>query len=177
MGLAAAHHPDVGRHGDGLEAEAFEDPDVGAVLGPVADIEAGFVAVAAVGVLHDELADPDEAAPCAGLVAPLRLEVVDHHRELPVRLHDVGQQQRDDLLVGHRQDHVPAVPVLEPAQLGPDRVVAPAGSPHVRRVDDGHLDLLRADPVHLLADDLLDPLVDPETERQQRVDARPSWRT
>ena len=27
-----------------------------------------------------------------------------------------------------------------------------------------------ADPVHLLADDLLDPLVDPEAERQQRVD-------
>ena len=76
----------------------------------------------------------------------------------------------DDLLVGHRQDHVPAVAVLEPAELRPDRVVAAAGPPDVGRVDDRHLHLLAADPVLLLADDLLDPVVDPLAERQQRVD-------
>ena len=76
----------------------------------------------------------------------------------------------DDLLVGHRQHHVAAVPVLEPAHLGPDRVVAAAGSPDVGRVDDRHLHLLAADAVHLLADDLLDPLVDALAEWQQRVD-------
>ena len=154
----------------GLEPEPLEDPDVGAVLGRVADVEAGLVAVAAVGVLHDELADADEPAAGARLVAPLRLEVVDHHRQLAIRLDDVGQQQADDLLVGHRQDHVAAVAVLEPGQLGPDRVVAAARPPDVGRVDDRHLHLLAADPVHLLADDLLDALVDPEPERQQRVD-------
>ena len=60
--------------------------------------------------------------------------------------------------------------VLEPGQLGPDRVVAAARLPDVGRVDDRHLHLLAADPVDLLADDLLDPLVDAEAERQQRVD-------
>ena len=128
VGLAAAHHPDVGRDGDGVEPEPLEDPDIRAVLGPVADVEAGLVAVAAVGVLHDELADADEAAAGSGLVAPLRLEVIDHHRELAVRLHDVGEQERDDLLVGHREDHVAAVAVLEAAHLGPDGVVATAES-------------------------------------------------
>jgi hypothetical protein len=39
-------------------------------------------------------------------------------------------------------------------------------------VDDRHLHLLGADPVLLLADDLLDALVDRDAERQQRVDAR-----
>ena len=170
VGLAAAHDPDVGRDDDGLQPEPLEDPDVRPVLRRVADVEPGRVAVAAVGVLHHELADADEPAAGARLVAPLGLEVVDHDRQLAIRADDVGQQQADHLLVGHRQDHVASVAVLEPGQLGADRVVASARPPDVGRVDDRHLDLLAADPVHLLADDLLDPLVDPEAERQQRVD-------
>ena len=119
---------------------------VRAVLRLVAGVEPGLVAVGAVGVLHHELADPDEPAARARLVAPLGLEVVDLLRELPPRPDDVGQQQADDLLVGHGQDHVASVAVLEPGQLGPDRVVAAARPPDVGRVDDRHLDLLAADP-------------------------------
>src|SRR5690606_18567260 len=48
---------------------------------------------------------------------------------------------------------------------------APRASPEVGGVDDRHLHLLPADGVDLLADHLLDPLLDPEPERQQRVDA------
>ena len=55
---------------------------------------------------------------------------------------------------------------------GPIFVVAAALPPEVGRVDDRHLHLLGADRVHLLADDLLDPLVDAEAEGQERVDAR-----
>ena len=157
---------------DDVETEPLEGPDVGAVLRLVAGVEPGLVAVAAVGVLHDELADADEAAAGARLVAPLGLEVVDLHRQLAVRPDDVGEQEPDDLLVGHREDHVPAVAILEPGQLRADRVVAAAGAPDVGRVDDRHLHLLAADRVLLLADDLLDPVVDPLAERQQRVDPR-----
>ena len=82
------------------------------------------------------------------------------------------EQDPDDLLVGHREDHVAAVAILEPGQLRPDRVVAAARPPDVGRVDDRHLHLLAADPVLLLADDLLDPVVDPLAERQERVDPR-----
>ena len=46
VGQAAAHHPDVGCDGDRLEPEALEDPDVRAVLRPVADVQAGLVAIA-----------------------------------------------------------------------------------------------------------------------------------
>ena len=172
VGLAAAHDPDVGGDHDGLETEPLEGPDVRAVLRLVAGVETGLVAVGAVGVLHDELADPDEPATGARLVPPLRLEVVDLLRQLPPRLDDVGQQQADDLLVGHRQDHVPPVAVLEAGQLGADRVVAAARAPDVGRVDDRHLHLLPADPVLLLADDLLDAVVDALAERQQRSRSR-----
>ncbi len=172
MGQAAAHDPDVGRDHDRLESEPLEDPDVGAALRLVAGVEARLVAIAAVGILHHEFANADEPAARARLVPPLGLEVIDHHRQLTPGLDDVGQQQPDDLLVGHRQDHLAPVAILEPGQLGADRVVASAGLPDVGRMDDRHLHLLAADPVHLLADDLLDALVDTEAERQQRVDPR-----
>ena len=173
VGQAAAHHPDVGADRDRVEPEPLEDPDVRAVLGPVAGIQARLVAVAAVGVLHHELADADQAAPGPRLVAPLGLEVVDLQRELAPGLDDVGEEQGDDLLVGHRQDHVPSVAILEPGQLRSDRVEPAARAPDVGGVDDRHLQLLAADRVLLLADDLLDPVVDPLAERQQRVDAGP----
>jgi hypothetical protein len=96
--------------------------------------------------------------------------VVDHHRQLAIALDEVAEQQRDDLLVGERQDHVAVAAVLEPDELRPDLEVTPALLPDLRRVDDRHLHLLGADPVLLLADDLFDPLGDSEPERQQRVD-------
>jgi hypothetical protein len=173
VGQRAAHHPDVGRDGDGLEPEPLEDRGVGGVVGPVRAVEAVLVAVARVRILHDELADPDEAAARARLVAELRLEVVDDHGQLAIALHDVAQEERHDLLVGHGEDHVALGAVLEPDELGPDCVVPPALAPDLRRVDDRHLHLLRADLRQLLADHLLDALVDTEPERQERVDARP----
>src|SRR6266446_2428349 len=48
--------------GSGFRVEALEGPLVGRVLVPVADVEPGVVEVAAVRVLHDELADADQAA-------------------------------------------------------------------------------------------------------------------
>ena len=149
---------------------------IGLVGGPVlaiAHVEPGVVEVARVRVLHHELADADEAATGARLVAELRLEVVDDHRQLAIALDDVAQEDRDDLLVGHREDHVPLGPVLEADQLRPDLEVAPALLPDLRGMDDGHLHLLPTDRVDLLADDLLDPVADPLAERQQRVDPGP----
>ena len=59
---------------------------------------------------------------------------------------------------------------LNRVSSGSDRVEPAARAPDVGGVDDRHLHLLAADRVLLLADDLLDPVVDPLAERQQRVD-------
>ena len=170
VGKRAAHHAHVRRDRDGAHPEPLEDPHVGAVLCPVADVQPILIAVRRVRVLHDELADPDQAVARTRLVAPLRLEVVDLERELPVRADDVAEQVGNDLLVRHRKDHVAARAVLEAAHLDADLVVAPGLAPDVRRVDDRHEHLLAADRVHLLADDLLDALLHPESERQEGVD-------
>ena len=173
MGPGAAHDPDVGADHDRIETEPLEDPLVGDAVLVVAHVEPGVVEIAGIGVLHDEFANPDEAATGARLVSELRLEVVDDHRQLAVALDDVAEKDGDDLLVGHRQDHVALAAILEPDQLRPDLCVAPTFLPDLGRVDDGHLHLLPADGIDLLADDLLDAVADPLAQRQQRIDARP----
>ena len=172
MGQAAAHHAHVGSDHDRIEPEAAEDPLVCPVLRLVAHVEAGLVEVARVGVLHRELADADQAAARPRLVAELGLEVVELDRQLAIRADDVAQQVGDDLLVGHRQDHVAPGTILEPGELRPHRVVASRLAPQVRRLDHRHQQLLAADRVHLLADDGLDPAGHAPAERQQAVDAR-----
>ena len=141
-------------------------------MGLVGAVEPRLVDVARVAVLHDELADAEQAAAGAGLVSELRLEVVDDHRQLAVAPDDVAQQAGDDLLVGHRQDHVPPGPILEADKLRPDLEVAAALLPQLGRVDDRHLHLLAADPIDLLADDLLDPAGGAVAQRQEGIDAR-----
>ena len=135
----------------------------------VALVEPRPVAVERVRVLHHELAHADEPAARARLVAELRLEVVDDHRQLAIAADEVAGELGDDLLVGHRDDRVAARAVLEPDHLVADLVVAPALLPQLGGMHDRHLHLLAADPVDLLADDLLHPLRHAKAERQQRV--------
>src|SRR4029079_514347 len=115
---------DVRPNRDRVEAESSEDAAIGGVVLAIADIEPGVVEVARVRVLHDELADADEAATGARLVAELRLEVIEDHRQRAIALDDVAQKDRHDLLVGHRQDHLALATVLEPHELRPDLLVA-----------------------------------------------------
>ena len=152
--------------------QALEDPGVGPVLRLVADVEAGVVEVAGVRVLHREFADADQSPARPRLVAELRLEVIELEGQLPVGTHDAAQQVGDDLLVCHREHHVPTCAVLEARHLGSDGVVAARLAPDIGRMDHRHQQLLAADRVLFLADDLLDPLGDPEAQRQQAVDPR-----
>ena len=131
-----------------------------------APVEPLLVAVERVRVLHDELADAEQAAARPRLVALLRLEVVEDLRQLPVGL-DLARVERDRLLVRHRQHELAAAAVLELEELGdldrgPVRCQSSAG------VSTGMSISCAADRVHLLADDLHDLLVDAPAERQER---------
>src|SRR5438034_541107 len=83
---APAHDSRLGRDLQRLEPAALEDLPVR--LGVLAEalVEPRLVAVERIAVLHDELADADQPAPRARLVAVLRLEVVPDLRQLLVRL-------------------------------------------------------------------------------------------
>ena len=171
---AAAHHADVGADRDRVEAEALEDPHVRPVLRPVAGVEAGLVAVAAVGVLHDELADADQPAARARLVAPFRLEVVDLHRragDTTSRCRRGARPTTSSWVIARTMSR-PLRSLNRPSS-GPMASYRPLARHTSAGMDDRHLHLLRADPVLLLADDLLDAVVDPLAQGQQRIDARP----
>src|SRR5439155_13634128 len=120
VGQAAAHHADVGANRNRLEPETLEDAVVGVEVELIAAVQAIGVAVAAVAVLHDELADPDEAAAAARLVAELGLDVVHEQWQLSIAAHQVAEQAGDDVLEGHGQHHVATGAVLESHQLSTD---------------------------------------------------------
>ena len=140
-------------------------------MGLVDLVEACLVAVEGVGVLHRELPHADQTCPGAGIVAPLRLDLVDQEWQPLVGVDLAAGDVRDGLLMGHGEDHVASDPVLEAAHLLVDGVVAAGLLPDVGGVDDGHQDLLSSNPLHLLADDGLYLRRGAEAEGQEGEDS------
>ena len=171
MADRAAHHARVALDHHAVEAAALVDAVVGGDLQTVALLQGLFAHVEAVGVLHDELARAQHAALGARLVAFLGLDVVPHLRQLLVAVDLARGEPGDDLFVGHGEDHVGALAVLEAEHLAADGVEAAALLPDLCRLQDRHEHLLAADRVHLLADDLLDLLHHAPAGRQVHVDA------
>ena len=148
-----------------LETAALEDPVVRLRVELEVPLEPFLVAVERVRVLHDELAYAEQPVARPGLVAILRLEVVEHLRQLTVRL-DLGRMERKRLLVAHRQDERTPARVLQPEK---DRYPDAARAlPQLDRCEHGGLHLLGAERAELLADDRRDVLVHAPPERQHR---------
>ena len=161
----AAHDPALRLDVDRLDPAAGEDPLVRLAVRLEAALDAVLVAVERVAVLHHELAEAQEAGARARLVPVLGLEVVPELRQLLVRL-DLARVEGDGLLVRHRQHVRASVAVGDVKDL---RDADAAGRlPQLGRGEHRHLHLLRADRVHLLADDLLDLAVDAPAERHER---------
>ena len=151
-----------------LKPAAGEDPFVCLAVRLEVRADALLVAVERVGVFHDELAQPQEAATWTRLVPILRLKVVQELGQLPVAP-DLARVERDGLLVRQRQDELATRPILEAEDLG-NRDAA-RRLPELGRSEHGHQHLLAADRVHFLANDLLDPPVNPPPEGQERPQA------
>ena len=95
----------------------------------------------------------------------LTAEVVPELRQLLVGA-DLARVEGERLLVGQRQDELAAVAVGQVEDLGD--LVAAGRLPQLDRRQQRAEELLPADRVHLLADDLLDLPVDAPAERQVR---------
>jgi hypothetical protein len=150
------------------DSAALEDAVVGALVRPEAPLQPLVVPVERVRVLHDELADADEAPARPRLVAHLRLEVVEDLRQLTVR-GDLARVEGHRLLVGHGEHEVATQTIVGLPELR--NHVAAARLPQLGRRDHRHEHLLTADRVHLLPDDLDGLLVDAPAERKERPEA------
>jgi hypothetical protein len=151
-------------HGERLEAATLEDSNVGLAIELEALVEPSLVDVEGIRVLHDELAHADEPPARPRLVAILGLHVVPELRELLVAL-QLRRVKRERLLVREREDEVPAGAVLQLEELWD--AVAAGLLPELCGREDRRIHLLRADRVHLFADDLLDLAMDAPAEREK----------
>ncbi len=171
LGLRAAHGAGRRLDDDVLEAEPVEDPDVGVAVLLVADLEALVVDVEGVGVLHHELAAAQQPGAGTRLVAVLGLDLVDRERQVLVGAVEVLHDQREHLLVGRTEEVVVALAVLQPEDAVAVLRPAPGRLVRLPGQQRGEAELLRADAVHLLADDALDLAQHLEPQRQPGVDA------
>ena len=170
LGLRSAHGAGVGFDGDVAEAAAIEDLAIDAVVFLVADVKAGFIHVEAVGVLHDEFADAQQAGAGAGFVAELSLNLIPDLRKLFVAVQLFAGDHGHHLFFGHAEAEVALEAVLEAEEIAAHDLEASAGLPDFGGVNGGQVELL-ADGVHFLADNVLDLEQRAPGQRQEAVDA------
>ncbi len=115
-------------------------------------VEAGLVDVEGVGVLHDELADAEEAGLGAGLVAELGLDLIPDLGELFVAAELLAGDVGHDLFVSHGEAELGTLAVLEAEHVLAHAGPSAAGLPHFFGIEGGEEKLL-SDLVHLFADD------------------------
>ena len=136
----------------------------------VALLQAGFVGVEAVGVLHIEFPHPNEAGSGARFVSELGLDLVQDEGQVAVAL-DVGfDYVGDHLFMGGRQHHGAAPPVLEGEHIVAEGL-SPAGLvPQLLWLERGHHQLLAAGGVYLFPDYVFNLTDRPQGQRQVGID-------
>ena len=169
-----AHGPGIGVARQHRNPAPRKDPLVGVVHRLIAAGEPCRIHIEAVGVLHQELFRPDDAEARTGLIAELRLNLIDRHRQLFIRL-DFLQELGHHLLMCRPQHHCLAGPVLELDQDLAQDLVPAGGLPQLGRLEHRHQQLLRAGAVHLLPDDRGRLLQRAQSERQ--IGVRPGAET
>ena len=105
-------------------------------------------------VLHEELARPHHAEARPNLIAKLRLDLVEDHRQLAVALDVAPRDVGDDLLVRGSDAEVTLVAILEAQQVGSELIPPSAFLPKLGRLNRRQQQLERAGAIHLLADDV-----------------------
>jgi hypothetical protein len=172
MAEIAADRPGVGHHRYGAQSHPREGPQVGDEHAVVGVPRAGEIEIEGIGVLHQEFARPHGAEARPHLVAELPLQMIKIERQILVGTHIGAENFGDHFLIGGAVQHVAAVPVLDAQHLLAVILVAPAFAPQLRRLDGRHHHLDGAGAILLLAHDPAYLLQYPQTERQERVNAR-----
>ncbi len=172
FGSGAAHGARGRLDRQARQPEACEGTQVGHAHGFVGGVESGVVDVEGVGVLHDEFAAAQQTGAGAGLVAVLRLDLVDRQRQVFVRGVEVLDQEGEDLLMGGSEDVVVLAAVLEMEEGGGEGLPAAGLLVRIGGQQTGEVDFLGTGERHLFAHDGLDLAEHGQAQRQPRVDSR-----
>ena len=167
---AAAHRARHGRDDDVANPKRVEDALVGVAMAVVDGTQPVVVDVEGVGVLHDELASAQDARARPRLVAVLRLDLVQQHREVLVGAVLPLQCQREHLLVGGPEQIVVVAAVLQPEHAVAVLRPPVRGLIRATRKKRWEQDLLPANRIHLVAHHALDIAQHPQPQRQPAVE-------
>ena len=72
-------------HRHSPQPAAAEDAAIGLIHGRIGLLQAGLIGMKGVGVLHDEFAPPHQAEARPDLITKFGLDLIEVHRQLPVR--------------------------------------------------------------------------------------------
>ena len=140
-----------------VEPQTREDAGVGRMHGLVGTVQAVFVEVEGISVLHEEFARAHDAEAGADLVPKLGLDLVEIHRQLAMAADFAPEQVGDDLLMGRPQAKRAFVAIGEAQQLGPVLFPAAGFLPQFGGLHHGHQQFQGAAAIHFLPHDLLHP--------------------
>ena len=154
-----------------IEAHAVEHVDIGLAHASVAGIQAGFIGVEAVGVLHNELAAAHKRKARAALVAELHLNLVEVLRQVFIAAKLVVHKVGHDFLVRGAKAKLVVVAVGHAQKLGTVNVPTARTMPQLSGLHERHKNFLAAVGIHFLAHDGLDFANDAHAERQKGVQA------
>ena len=169
--LAPAHRARVRLHGRVFQAAAIEDPAVRRAMLLVRNVQARCVDVERIGVLHRELAHPQQTALWARLVAELGLDLIPDLRQLFVAAQQPARDGRHRFFVGHRETQGPAEAVFQAEKIVAHRVPAGRFFPDFGWIQGGQVKFLRADRIHFPAHDGRDLQQRPLRQEQVAVDS------
>ena len=154
--LAAAHCARVGLHYHVLQPAAIENAAVRPIVFLVGCVQPRLVYIEGIGILHDELAHPQQPRFRSRLVAEFGLNLVPDLRKLLVTAQFSSGDRSHHLFMGHTQAQIAPEAVFQPEHVFAHHVPAARLLPDFRRIQRGQQHLLRAHAVHLFPHNLLD---------------------
>ena len=171
MRNAAAHHAGIGFDGYHLwNARTRKNAVISVIAFLIVALKILLRGMEGIGVLHGELTNADETAARATLVAELGLNLIYHKGILCVAVGVVAYKLNRGLFVGHAEHHARVVAVGEAKKLAADALVSARLIPERSGESYREQNLLAADIVHFLADNILDFLRYAAQGHELRID-------
>ena len=154
MGVAAANLAAVCFYRLEIQAAARKYTVVSVIHNLIGLMEAFFVNIERIGILHDEFAAAHEAEAGTDFVAVFILHLPKDQGHLLIRTQFVAEKRRNQFFMSRPEAVAVVVAVLQLEHFRPVSAPPARFMPDFGRLHDGHHDFLGACSVHFFADDL-----------------------
>ena len=137
------------------QSASGKNPVVCVIHRLIAFIQALIILIERISVLHDEFSASHQSKTRSGFISVLGLNLIQIHRQLPVRGYIVSNNVGKNFLMCWSQTKISAVSVFQSPELRSVCVPSSGLLPKFGRLYSRHVNFLRACCVHLLSDDIL----------------------